>query len=196
MVEPSSQSYTLRKMNTLSHVAFLRGINVGGNALIKMTDLKKAFETLSLHNVSTLLASGNVVFESPEVKAAELKQRIERMLARRFGLHVTAILRRAQQIADLLKSNPFPRGNPKAQTKIHVTFLAKETNQHARFPLRLAAEGFQVLQVSNLELVCAVDLSSNLRTPELMKWLEKEFGKKLTTRTWDTVEKLGKLLNA
>jgi uncharacterized protein (DUF1697 family) len=46
------------------YVAFLRGINVGRHALIKNTDLKKAFEKLGVENVRTLLASGNVVFES------------------------------------------------------------------------------------------------------------------------------------
>lgn len=48
------------------YVAFLRGINVGGNALIKMADLKIALSQSGLNNVRTYIQSGNVIFESSE----------------------------------------------------------------------------------------------------------------------------------
>ena len=47
------------------YIAFLRAINVGGTTLIKMTDLKKMFESFGLDNVQTYIQTGNVVFESP-----------------------------------------------------------------------------------------------------------------------------------
>src|SRR5260221_10646488 len=48
----------------MKYIAFLRGINVGGNNLIKMSDLKKQFEDLGFTNVQTVIASGNVIFET------------------------------------------------------------------------------------------------------------------------------------
>ncbi|MBM4406965.1 MAG: DUF1697 domain-containing protein, partial [Chloroflexi bacterium] len=65
-------------------VALLRGINVGGNKVIKMADLAKAFTSLGFANVRTLLASGNVVFEASNAKAATSSV-IEAALEKAFG---------------------------------------------------------------------------------------------------------------
>ena len=46
------------------YIAFLRGINVGGHKLIKMSDLKQLLETMGLTKVQTYIQSGNVLFES------------------------------------------------------------------------------------------------------------------------------------
>ncbi len=51
---------------TTRHVAFLRGINVGGKNIIRMEAVKQALAALGLLNVRTVLASGNVLFDSPE----------------------------------------------------------------------------------------------------------------------------------
>ena len=179
-------------MNSKAYVAFLRGINVGGNALIKMTELKKAFEALGFSKVTPVLASGNVVFESDN--GVNLKQRIEAMLAKRFKIQGMAIIRSASDISALLKSNPFQNPELSAQTKVHVTFLTEEKNQKAKYPLRIPVQNFEIIQVSSRELVSTVNLAGTARTPELMSFLEKQFGKNITTRTWNTVEKIAKLL--
>ena len=51
-------------------VALLRGINVGGKTLLKMADLKACFEGLGFDEVSTYIASGNVLFETRRTGAA------------------------------------------------------------------------------------------------------------------------------
>jgi uncharacterized protein (DUF1697 family) len=175
-----------------SYVAFLRGVNVGGNALVKSSDLKKSFETLGLLKVTPVLASGNVVFEASEANLTDLKQQIENTLKKKLGIRAAAIVRSASQIAQLVESNPFPRSRP--GVKVQVTFLVREANRGAKFPTKFPAEGFEIVQVSSTELFAAVDLSSNARTPELMRFLEKQFGNEITTRTWNTVEKVAQLL--
>jgi len=57
-----------------TYVAFLRGINVGGHRRIKMAELRQAFESSGFQKVKTLLATGNVVFESPKTDAQSLTQ--------------------------------------------------------------------------------------------------------------------------
>lgn len=77
----------MKKMNkndSHQYVAFLRGINVGGHGLIKMIDLKKAFEKMGFENVRTLLASGNVVFESEQTDNKALTTEIESFLKKAF----------------------------------------------------------------------------------------------------------------
>lgn len=176
------------------YVAFLRGINVGGNALLKMTELKKSFESLGFTNVVPVLASGNVVFETSTTVTSVLKQRIEEKLATTFRVQIIAIVRTGPQILDLLKLDPFKNVKITPQTKLHVTFLAEETKQGGKFPRPFPSKEFQIMQVSPCEICSAVVLSSNARTPELMKLLEKEFGKKITTRTWNTLQKIGTLI--
>jgi uncharacterized protein (DUF1697 family) len=181
-------------MSSITYVAFLRGINVGGNALIKMTELKKAFESLGFKNVVPVVASGNVVFETKQSDPAVLKGQIEMALSKRFKIQAQVILRDASQILNLTKSNPFRNARLSPQTKLQVTFLVEEAKAGAKFPIRLPIKEFQIVQTSGSEICSAVDLSTNARTPELMKLLEKQFGKNITTRTWNTIEKIAKLL--
>ena len=58
------------------YVAFLRGINVGGNNKIGMEELRQAFMSVGFAGVKTVLASGNVIFETQKTKA-DLAQAIE-----------------------------------------------------------------------------------------------------------------------
>src|SRR5689334_7172695 len=69
----------------VTHVAFLRAINVGGRAVVKMSALKMAFERAGYPNVRTFIASGNVLFEAPAKLPATLRAAINRDLVRLFG---------------------------------------------------------------------------------------------------------------
>ena len=66
------------------YVAFLRGINVGGNKLIKMEELRRTFEALRFKNVRTFIASGNVIFETDETDRELLTEKIERKIRKSF----------------------------------------------------------------------------------------------------------------
>ena len=70
-------------MNT--YVILLRGINVGGKNIVPMVGLKSCLEELGLVNVSTYIASGNVILESDE-PAAEIRAQIEAALIKSFKL--------------------------------------------------------------------------------------------------------------
>ena len=181
-------------MDNVTYVVFLRGINVGGNTLLKMAQLKKGLESLGFKSVVPVLASGNVVFETPEEGSMVLKRRIEGMLAKNFSIQVVAILRTASEILGLIKANPFGRAQLSSDSKLQVTFLSQENNTDKKFPVELTSKDFKIAQVSKAEVVSVVDLSTNARTPELMKLLEKQFGKNITTRTWNTLEKVAKII--
>ena len=183
-------------MNLQAYAALLRGVNVGGHAVVPMRDLKKAFEDLQFKNVTPVLASGNVVFETKPTAPTDLKASIESMLGKRFGSSSMVFLRTSVEIKLLLNANPFATRTPTSQTKVQVTFLDKKLNPAARFPLGLLSAPFELVQVSSREICSALGLSGTARTPELMKYLEKQFGKDLTTRTWATVEKIGKLMQS
>lgn len=104
------------------YFAFLRGINLGKRRL-KMDALKSHFEDLGFENVSTFIASGNVIFESKVKDAAKLEKQIEKHLASELEYEVDTFLRTAAELAAVGKLDPFPK-EPwvKSNWTIHVAF--------------------------------------------------------------------------
>lgn len=107
-------------VGTNQYVAFLRAINVGGR-VVKMAELKAIFETLDLREVSTFIASGNVIFRSAGAPAG-LARRIETGLARRLGYPVAAMLRTTAEVARVAACRAFPEP-PAAGAALYVGFL-------------------------------------------------------------------------
>jgi uncharacterized protein (DUF1697 family) len=90
----------------MRYVAFLRAVNVGGH-LVKMAELKREFDALGFANVSTFIASGNVIFESDESEAV-LEPRIERHLHQWLGYAVGTFLRSDVEVRRIAAYEPFP----------------------------------------------------------------------------------------
>jgi uncharacterized protein (DUF1697 family) len=92
------------------YVAFLRGINVGGR-IIKMAELVACFEKASFKNVTTLLQTGNVSFESDK-KEPELKAEVEELLTKTFNYPAKVIIVSADNLRKIIESNPFEGAPP------------------------------------------------------------------------------------
>jgi uncharacterized protein (DUF1697 family) len=90
----------------MRYVALLRGINVGGKTLVKMASLKECIESLGLDDVSTYIASGNVLFASGECDAAKLERNIERAIEQRFRLPVKVVVLNRAGYARIVKAIP------------------------------------------------------------------------------------------
>jgi uncharacterized protein (DUF1697 family) len=82
---------------TATHLALLRGINVGGNALIRMAELRAALEADGFADVRTYIASGNVLLAAPGAGEDEIAARVERVIAAAFGLEVEVAARTAER---------------------------------------------------------------------------------------------------
>jgi uncharacterized protein (DUF1697 family) len=112
------------------YVAFLRGINVGGHT-VKMEDLRRYFEAMGFSNVSTLIASGNVLFESSEADAAALERRIEAALREALGYDAATFLRTGPELAQVAAQDPFPGVELVGREKVYVVFLRAEPDADA-----------------------------------------------------------------
>jgi uncharacterized protein (DUF1697 family) len=88
------------------YVAFLRGVNVGGIKL-EMAELRKVFAELGFENARTILASGNVVFESARRDRAKLKKEIEAALNAAFGYEAWIVLLDADTVTRIVDAYPF-----------------------------------------------------------------------------------------
>lgn len=183
-------------MKPSTYIAFLRGINVGGNTLISMADLKRAFESLGFKNVKTILASGNVIFEAPKSDLPTLTRKIEQKLESQFASAITVMLRTGEEIQALIDLAPFKKVKVTPQIRLQVSFLPNNFEHSLKVSQRLKGTTFDILRATPGELCSVVDIALKQDTTELMKVLEKEFGKRITTRTWNTVERIAALLNS
>jgi uncharacterized protein (DUF1697 family) len=182
----------------MRYVAFLRGINVGGKTQVKMEELRPAFESLGFQDVTTLLNSGNVVFEAAEVDAVELTRRIEAKLAETFARALAIVLRSADAIRALLDAEPFASVTVTPQTRLYVTFLGGAPATWRAGSLSIpyvSPEGnVHVLHVADGAICSAIVLAPQQGTVDLMKFLEDAYGKSITTRNWNTVIKVAQRL--
>ncbi len=88
------------------YLALLRGINVGGKNLVKMADLRAAFESMGFADVATYIASGNVLFRAPRQRRDELAARIEAELTRGFDTELKVVLLTEAQLKGVVEGAP------------------------------------------------------------------------------------------
>jgi uncharacterized protein (DUF1697 family) len=100
-------------------VALLRAVNVGGTGKLPMAELKSLCEVAGLANPRTVLASGNVVFESDGPEAA-VKAALEASLKAYAGKPVAVLVCKAEEMADVLVRNPFPDAPPEKTVAIFL----------------------------------------------------------------------------
>lgn len=155
-----------------TYVAFLRGI-MPTNPNMKGEKLKSTFESLGFKNVATVIASGNVVFETASTDAASLEAKIEKALPAKLGFSSTTIVRSREELERLVKQNPF-KGIPDEKPNYLVVTFFKDRRK---------------------ELCTVIDLNDG-KTPDFMRGIEKQHGKEMTTRTWKTVGRVLKKMGA
>jgi uncharacterized protein (DUF1697 family) len=154
-----------------TYVALLRGI-MPMNPNMRGEKLKETFESLGFKNVATVIASGNVVFEANTKNVSALESRIEKALFDQLGFHSTTIIRSQEHLEKLVKKNPFKGVRDEKPNYLVVTFFQDGRKEHCE----------------------VIDLSSG-KTPQFMSKIEKEYGKKITTRTWKTVGRILKKMD-
>lgn len=88
-------------------VALLRAVNVGGTGRLAMSDLRALAEAAGLRAVRTLLASGNLLFDS-DLDEAGIRQLLEQRLQAHAGAPVGVLVRTQAEMAQVLARNPFP----------------------------------------------------------------------------------------
>ncbi|MBU3144922.1 DUF1697 domain-containing protein [Clostridium sp. CF012] len=107
----------------MRYIAFLRGINVGGQKKIKMLDLKVMFEALNFINVKTYIQSGNVSFDYGTTDTIELSNVIEKKISETFGFLVKAIIRTEDELRNIVNNNPFTKQENIELDKVYITLM-------------------------------------------------------------------------
>ncbi|MBN9244506.1 MAG: DUF1697 domain-containing protein [Mesorhizobium sp.] len=109
-------------------VALFSGINVGGNRIVKMAELRAFFEALGFTDGQSYVQSGNVVFRADESDAAVLGATIEDAFEAKWGFHSRIMVRDADWFARRVAENPYPEiaGEP---TKLHLYVLERQPTE-------------------------------------------------------------------
>lgn len=174
----------------IKYIAFLRGINVGGNKKVPMADLKKMLEKMGFENVKTLLASGNVLFETEKTDPKILIRKIEKQFEATFGFISSIIIRTFADLEKLKASDPFKGITVTPETRLYITFLAEKSASTLPIPYTSPEKALRILRVTDHEICSVLTLNPKVDTVKLMGFLEKEYGKNVTTRNWNTVMKI------
>ncbi len=154
-----------------TYVALIRGIGPT-NPNMKGTKLKAAFETLKLKNVTPVIASGNVVFQSELKDVGQLETKLEQVMDKQLGFRRAVIIRSKEELEKLIKKNPFKGVEDKKPNYLIVTFFKDKKKE-----------------------LCTVIKLTEGKTPDFMRDVEKKYGKEITTRTWKTVSRILKAMS-
>lgn len=170
-----------------THVALLRGINVGKAKRVAMADLRALIEGLGYRDVRTLLNSGNVVFTAPLAASANPAVRIEQAVARRLGVvsRVTALT--ARELAAVVRENPL-LGVAADPNRLLVTVLSDPSDR-----ARLTALAREVWTPEAFALgsrVCYTWCPDGILQSRAVKAVDRLLGDAVTSRNWATIQKL------
>ena len=173
----------------LRHIAFLRGINVGGGHLVKMQELRKLFESLGFSNVETVIASGNVVFDVAAGQGSKLEQKIERLLEETLGYKVTTFLRTRSELAAVLRQQPFDLAQAGPEAVVYTVFLRNKPTAAVQKTLSTLNTDNDEVRIGKRELYWlrrARGKESEVYTARLGKVL----GSEMTVRNMNTVKRI------
>lgn len=178
------------------YAALLRGIapSLPNNS---NAHLRGVFERLGYDRVGSVLASGNIVFETDETDVPALERTIQEALVSDLGIGGGTIIRSLEELRTLLDSDPFPGLTHGRGTYLVTTFLKDGVAP----PTGLPDDPDPLVQVVGFDeearaFLAVIDNSEPGKTPDFMTWLDKTHGKDITTRTWLTVQRIVKKLEA
>lgn len=180
----------MKKINSIvQYLALLRGINVGGNNIIKMTELKKCFEAMDFSDVTTYIQSGNIIFNSDEKDKNKILNKIENGLSKTFRYDAKAVVISYKELKGIVNNAPPEFGKDSETYRYDVIFLKEPLtvktamlNVSAREGVDAAYEGKKVLYFSRL--------IAKAGQSYLNKIISLPVYKNMTIRNWNTTTKL------
>lgn len=174
------------------YACLLRGVNVSGQRRVKMTELRNLCESLGCADVETYLQSGNVILDSRKAPS-KLGQSLSEAIGKEFGhADIDVLVRTADELDALIRANPFLAGGCDP-AKLHVTFLdadpapaAVEAIGKDKYLPDAFAAGIKAVYVHCPNGYGNTKLNN--------AFFEKKLGARGTTRNWQTVNNLLRLV--
>jgi len=176
----------------MKYIALLRGINVGGNNVIKITDLKQSFEDKGFTEVTTYIQSGNVIFASSEKDTYALEKTIEQFLSQRFTYKSKVMVRSYPQMQKILESVP-QTWNSGQDLRCYIAFVKAPTTAQEVMKETPIKEDIDFLKAGP-GVVYMSTLLKGVAQSGINRLAGKKIYQEITIRNYATTQKLGELL--
>jgi uncharacterized protein (DUF1697 family) len=183
---PELETHRTNRMHT--YIAFLRGINVGGNKLIKMQELVRIFSAAGCRNVRTYQQAGNVIFESRSSGRKRLTKKIEAALEAELGYGVPIVVRSLLELQQTIERSPFKKLEKSKNVMLLVVFLAEDPIPKPVLPFVSTTENVEIFEVADGVAFCVARRKKNGWFGFPNGVVEKAFNVVATTRQWSTVQ--------
>jgi uncharacterized protein (DUF1697 family) len=170
-----------------SAVAFLRGVNVGGNKVVPMAKVVEAIASLKYGAVKSIGHAGNILFDGGGADDAALEKKLEAGLKKKLALECTVMVRQLDELRALVESEPFGKKDPPEVTK-YVAFLAGEPTKEVKTQ-RNDKEGWDLFERRGLDVFFRAWKVNGRST---FPMVDRLFGVPATLRNWNTVVKVTK----
>lgn len=178
----------------IKYVALIRGIGPGDPQKTN-EKLRGALETLGLSKVQSVISSGNIIFESKQTDPRKLEDLIEEAWPQLLGFEATTLVRSEAQLQKIIDDDPF-NGTPHAKSSyLLTTFLKQPTKPNFDLPFQSPDKPYKVVAYTDGVLFTVTD-NTIVKTTDLMTWIEKQFGKEVTSRTPLTIQRILKRMDA
>jgi len=112
-----------------TYIALLKGINVSGQKLIKMDDLRNSFSSLGFVNTRSYIQSGNIIFET-NFQADTIENMIARKIEHDFGFQVPVLVYSVEKWKQMIDNNPFLGKSEMDISFLHISFLSKSPTNY------------------------------------------------------------------
>jgi uncharacterized protein (DUF1697 family) len=176
------------------YLSLLRGINVGGYNIIKMTDLKSCFENMGFTEVLTFIQSGNVIFKSFEKNKINLTTKIEQVLSERFNYKSNVVVITHEQLNKIVTEAPSGFGKDTETYRYNVLFLKEPLTPNETMKNVSVKAGIDNVFAGESVLYFS-QLISKASQSHLTKIITLPVYQNLTIRNWNTTTKLLALMN-
>jgi len=177
-----------------TYLALLRGINVGGNSLIKMADLKLALAQSGLQNVRTYIQSGNVVFESEATDTLVLAQEVSKSIKNHFKMDVQTVVFSKKQWSGIIATAPKWWGADKEWKHNLLVMIPPFTMPEIVAAVGQLKPDIEAMQPGNGVLYQSMSLKLFGRTTT-GKLASNPVYKQMTIRNYNTATKLVKIMD-
>ena len=181
-------------MADTQYLALLRGINVGGNNIIKMADLKACFENMGFSDVATFIQSGNVLFSTTEKDKTKLTKKIETMLSERFNYKSRVVIITYKQLNKVINECPTGFGKDAGKYRYDVLFLKEPLTFNEAMKDVTTKEGVDNAYAGEHVLYFS-RLTSKAAQSHLNKIITRPVYQYMTIRNWNTTTKLFAMMN-
>jgi uncharacterized protein (DUF1697 family) len=177
-----------------SHIALLRGINVGGRNMVPMAQLRAMAMSVGLTDAATLLQSGNLLFDAPAGRTtADLERLLEDTARQHFRRDIAFMVRSAAEWHKLVAANPFPEEAERDPGHLLVMCLKAAPKPANVKALQSAITGRETARAVGKQVyICYPDGIGDSKLTTAV--IDRHLAQPATGRNWNTVVKIaGKL---